>query len=686
MVDPAKGYSVETLSETAQNASQGHNPVILTRKARPKSSYLCDPLKGVVDGSDSLLIPLVIDTEFWEPSFPAVVSGVPFTGRRGVTVQICGAFEGTPAVIFAHPHQAQYAQETNRVIRHRVYHSGYAPVDYLQYLGYEASIARYNNDTLIHGMLSADYMDSLPKVQFVTYAFFALAELYMMVQDDFIQDVDDLVHNKFLTMQRRLATNDGRPNYPQDACRMPWILTLEGHEYGVEWCFVDAYAIHGKGGYKEVCANAGIHLEDKDSMKDLKLIDKMHEAYFSHPDEFDRYSLGDLRVYDALRGNAENFRQIWRSLGVEAYYSGQPELTIGASINKLLQAKVYHQFDIAPSDKQTREDMYEKYCTPSSAEHLRARIDSTTALLSKVEGGRCRNNRPTVAHLEGVLVDLDLKGCYGEGQRNQPYPFGRPVIIEYPAESPQNKYRTLRQFLRTMHWHRPDCELVPGLWHARVSLAPNYRLKYAQDFLASWFGFRIKDMHQKPFNEKIADLEDPLLELDVRTGSLKVFTHDIQNAVIGHDFIQWLEHVASEHQRDELLDKLQVHAAMVFPASQRVKSLEQLNERVTNHKGQNECIVRIEKGLLTKINRVQECHAWYAVNLGEFLVNALLAYRSLYKKKTPLNEMYKLAVNTLYGDLVSPFFKTSNTTVGNNITARARAACWYMEKGLYALQ
>jgi hypothetical protein len=36
--------------------------------------------------------------------------------------------------------------------------------------------------------------------------------------------------------------------------------------------------------------------------------------------------------------------------------------------------------------------------------------------------------------------------------------------------------------------------------------------------------------------------------------------------------------------------------------------------------------------------------------------------------------------------LVSQFFKISNVCVGNNITARARALAWYMEKGLHGFQ
>jgi hypothetical protein len=82
----------------------------------------------------------------------------------------------------------------------------------------------------------------------------------------------------------------------------------------------------------------------------------------------------------------------------------------------------------------------------------------------------------------------------------------------------------------------------------------------------------------------------------------------------------------------------------------------------------------------------QECHAWYGVNIGEMLVNLLLIERKKHPKESTLNLLYKLCINTTYGDLVSQFFKISNVCVGNNITARARALAWYMEKGLHGFQ
>nr|YP_009394125.1 hypothetical protein [Rhodomela confervoides]ARW62687.1 hypothetical protein [Rhodomela confervoides] len=51
-----------------------------------------------------------------------------------------------------------------------------------------------------------------------------------------------------------------------------------------------------------------------------------------------------------------------------------------------------------------------------------------------------------------------------------------------------------------------------------------------------------------------------------------------------------------------------------------------------------------------------------------------------------MNKFIKLIINTVYGDIVSPYFQLGNTIVGNNITGRARAMAWYMEKALHGIQ
>jgi hypothetical protein len=169
-------------------------------------------------------------------------------------------------------------------------------------------------------------------------------------------------------------------------------------------------------------------------------------------------------------------------------------------------------------------------------------------------------------------------------------------------------------------------------------------------------------------------------------GLTKIFTNQVHLGLIQHDFVQWLDEIATSRQRKELLDNLRVVTALFYPKSERVDNIEQLVKCHQTHTGKNTATIKTKKQKTTEIMTRQECHSWYGINVGEMLVNLLLIERKKHPKESPLNLLYKLCINTAYGDFVSQFFKISNVCVGNNITARARALAWYMEKGLHGFQ
>jgi hypothetical protein len=254
---------------------------------------------------------------------------------------------------------------------------------------------------------------------------------------------------------------------------------------------------------------------------------------------------------------------------------------------------------------------------------------------------------------------------------------GKPVVLEYPIHSPLNDYKTLRQFLK-----KYGKELVPGLWQARVSTKEGYTLKYPQDFIVSW-------IPPKDISKMITDSEAPEADEwwnEDNVGLTKIFTNEVHLGLIQHDFVQWLDEIATSRQRKELLDNLMVVTAMFYPASERVDNIELLIKYHQTHAGKNTATIKSQKRKTTEIMTRQECHSWYGINVGEMLVNLLLIERKKHSKESPLNLLYKLCINTAYGDFVSQFFKISNVCVGNNITARARALAWYMEKGLHGFQ
>jgi hypothetical protein len=628
-----------------------------------KQDYLYADIPVVDPKGQSAYLPIEIDTEFYHLNYDINQAGQFKRVQKTLTNQL-RAIAVDKAAIFAHPEIADIA-------RHPVFSSGFSVVDYLQALGHNASLRRINTP-----IGRFEY----PVLMIDLYGFFLLAELFRIFTGAFLDDIRDItLHPGKQSIdqgRRTIASNTLHKGY-SPWIELPWILTLNNYEYRVCISLFDTCAVHGNSSYKNFCTNSGLKLDYKDLFTDAEKAD-MRRMYIERPIAFDLYCTGDLWNYKALLMNAENFKLIYKSLGLENYFT-LPRLTIGATVANMIEASILKMFAHHSyiETGYTKSAVIKEFCSYSTASWLKKKTTTTACYNSKVDGGRCRNNRPTDVRINGVICDTDISGCYGEGLRAQLYPLGKPVVLEYPIHSPINDYKTLRQFLK-----KYEKELVPGLWQARVSTKEGYVLKYPQDFIVSWIP--PKDISKMITDSKAPGAEEWWNEDNV--GLTEIFTNQVHLGLIQHDFIQWLDEIATSRQRKELLDNLMVVTALFYPASERVNGVGELVKYHQTHTGKNTATIKTQKRKTTEIMTRQECHAWYGVNVGEMLVNHLLVERKKHPKESPLNILYKLCINTAYGDFVSQFFKISNVCVGNNITARARALAWYMEKGLHGFQ
>lgn len=609
--------------------------------------------------NDGCYLPIEVDTEFYHPPIELNNPGS-FEPCQVLTVQAraIGLPTGT---IFTHPDSAMVA-------RHPLFWSDFFVVDYLRSLGYEVALDRFETPDTQYPVLQIDL-----------YAFFAVAELFRTVRNECAKDIRELVidaesREKGITQGRRLRSFTRYRGQYHPWVDVPWVMTINSCKYLVRLCWYDTCAVHGAVGYADFCKNTGTPIPYKDLFTPAEKAD-MLRMYCERPDDFDNYALGDLYNHTALLNNEGLFKNIYKTLGLEEYYR-PPRLTTGATVRDLIESRIAKMTQPLHPQATPRE-LVNAYCRHATSEKLKENISFTGCFNAKVDGARCRNNRPTDTVLKGALCDIDIKSCYGEGLRIQLYPLGVPVIIDSPIDSSHNDYQTLDEFIKEY-----DKELVPGLWQARVSTPPGYQLQYSQDFLMSWYP--PKDIRNMPCDTKMEETDEWWSADNV--GLIKIFSREIKLAMIGHDFIQWLDHIASPRQRKELYDNLRVVTAMYYPACERVDTVEELRDCHDNHKGRNTCRVKNKRGKTKKISILEECHAWYAISLGEMCITQFLLERAKYVKKSPENELYKLITNTSYGDMVSSYFSIGNVVVGNAITARARAMAWYMEKGLHGVQ
>jgi hypothetical protein len=648
-------------------------------------------------------LPLVIDTEFTDKNSKLLEQ----SPREGLTTQIKGIHKNAPAKIFAHTNKVNMGRIMADVKPFPMIKTIFHPLDYLISEGYDVNIK------------SCQSWENKNKPNFciTLYGHFLLAEILMIANDSLYERILELLGNKTgerIEMGRRLRCITPIDGAELDYVNLNHFISINGEEFNLTLRLIDTGAIHGIASYKAFCKSVGIILEHKDNFNSKEKEDMLRMAIERWKD-FEDYSLGDLETYEALEAYTVKWKEVFKLLDLQDYWQ-EPKLTIGGSVKAIFESALAHKLEIKDEKgnpwKTQLTEIVNEFIKPTSANDLRQSATSTKALLAKVEGGRCRNNRPTIARLIAEIVDIDISGAYGEGQRNQDYFIGIPIIWEYKSTAKNNDYITLREFLKRFKvpvdqiikgdWSDWG-NLIPGAWIARIgSKEP---LKYSQDFFASWFtesghGVNVMAKFIKSF-EVDEDLTYSFEnEFDEEYGSLKIFNHEIHNALLQHDGLEWLFSIASPRQRNEMLDKLVVLAAAVYPKSQKINTddnvpfyhkLAELTDKYAKWTGKNTTDLFDDIDGYEIIRQdLKECHAWLSINLGDLTINNLLIQRKIaqkvYGKKSPLDVLFKLCINTLYGDMVSKFFVTSNTVVGNNITARCRAMAWYMEKGFNGFQ
>ena len=642
-----------------------------------------DAIVDVKSFSHSICIPLVTDTEFTQHQ------------RLGITVQVRGIHQ-VEGIIYDHKDLQEYANVNGLQLRHRPIRHDFALLDYLESLGHQVSLTTYSN---IHQQDL--YGNKLNYCQFDIYAHFALAELLMIFTGEArARVIDLLIHgrSRMIDMTRRLRTYTvSKKGYQvSDAVELPMHVTIDGKRYRVKIRIIDSCAIHGIASYKKIASATGVELKYKETLTESDL-ENMLDTYFNKPVEFDNYALGDLEVYQILAKNSELFKRVYKSLEIENYFQ-VPKLTIGSTVRDLFKGVLYKELGVSPDDREKQDKVLE-FLSYGSSSSLKQETNTTKCLLAKVFGGRCRNNRPTDIMNDTLVADNDIAGAYGNGLRNQIYPVGKPLIDDF-NHSRFNQYNSLREWLKKRKYGKKNCELVDGLWTAIVStkeIDPDNNqwktLKYSQDFLISWFNFRYSEVASMDTDSDKVDLE-----IQPKTGNVKILNNQVVQAVITSDFLEWLYNVCSPRQRNELLDNLYIVTACYYPSYSRVNTFDELLEIWEYWEGRNTTEtkkVSVKHRLKTlssgiKIAITNEPTFWLGLDLGKLIVDDLLAWRTMHKKldgkKSPMDVLFKLCTNTLYGIFCSPYFDISNTVVGNNITARCRAMAWYMEKGHYAYQ
>jgi hypothetical protein len=99
-------------------------------------------------------------------------------------------------------------------------------------------------------------------------------------------------------------------------------------------------------------------------------------------------------------------------LGLENYFT-PPRFTIGATVAKMIEASILKMFAHHSyiETGYTKSAIIKEFCSYSTASWLKKKTTTTACYNSKVDGGRCRNNRPTdvrIMELFVIQISLDV--------------------------------------------------------------------------------------------------------------------------------------------------------------------------------------------------------------------------------------------------------------------------------------
>ena len=468
--------------------------------------------------------------------------------------------------------------------------------------------------------------------------------------------------------------------------KIPVFLTNElGYRYQLVLKVADLAKI-GTGSLETIANSLGVKMEQKSIMDNYKK--NILEAYRKEHlrEDFIKYAKGDACVlFEMRQANHNRLLNLYETL-----YLTPPDevikekLTTGSAVATLFYDWLCSRLGEVPDETLYGQDLkpgYEYFTfkngKPYKLEHLLKKCGvsyfaNTDAEFSKqtnalIQGGRAKNERPTVISDRGVIADADLTSCYATILENLTYPVGLPYT--YSKHETDKKVLTLGGFLK-----KYEKSLVPRLYTIVVS----GKLTHHQTLVPS----KVVDSFE--ITEKYSE-DDPKIPAEFR-----LYTNEVRNGIITSDVLEALRAVCNKRELSSWM-KLEVITAVWYPDDQNCYEPDLWAAAIKQHSDKTGNYVKSEtKHDGSEVINDQRSRHWIGLDIKDFIKPFKDKRKVLKKQRNEITDKtsdewleldaqqnaMKLVCNTLYGVLASPYFPISNVVVANNITAAARVAVW----------
>lgn len=293
-------------------------------------------------------------------------------------------------------------------------------------------------------------------------------------------------------------------------------------------------------------------------------------------------------------------------------------------------------------------------------------------------GGLLYSRVQRYPYIRGILGDLDMSSCYATKLCELTIYLGEPIISCF-----KGKFKpTLREVLETIK----QVKCPNDGWFVRVS---GKLINAVNTLILSDLKFTGKDekfntIWDKNKNEKSIN-EWNVYKIGKQEASSTLLTKEIKFGLINIDILDCLKLLPNDWY-DEFLE-LYVDTFVFIPNELICHSLDELIAKKPFYP-ESDCLEKYDKSTgLTGLDKVySQNNLCLAFPIGDYY-KKLKDKRSQYKKDgNPIQEVYKLFLNSGYGALACKHLAVNNLLAANQITASPRATAWLMSNALNAFQ
>jgi hypothetical protein len=341
------------------------------------------------------------------------------------------------------------------------------------------------------------------------------------------------------------------------------------------------------------------------------------------------------------------------------------------------------------------QDLYQKHFNPTNNEKIaklithQKRLGNADNLQNitlnhygiqslRTVGGLLYSRCQRYPYIKGILGDLDMSSCYATMLCSMNIYLGQPILSCFKGKSKP----TLREVLETIE----SVNAPNDGWLVRVSGSFE---KVVNTLLLSDLDFKPKKEQFKT----VWDVNPSRLSINhfnaykvgKQEANSTILTKECKFSIINSDLLECIK-LLPDSWVDEYLD-LSVDSLVFIPSELICNSIEEYEEKLDNYPDTDEVPTYDKKtgltGLLRQYSKNNLClrmpiHQYY---------KELKAKRKVYKDaKNPIQEVYKLFLNSGYGALACRYLPVNNLLAANQITASPRATGWLMINALNGFQ